>query len=632
MSAAVLSARAVSLSYGSEKILDEASLVIHEGERVGLLGRNGCGKSTFLKIVADVNPPDSGEVIRRRDLMMGYLPQVFDLDEDRTVHANILEGARRILEWVAEYETAPPDSARSAELLGHIDHADGWDLEHRIKSLMSHLSTPAPDRLVSELSGGEKRRVALCRALLEQPDFLILDEPTNHLDTESITWLEDFLRRYPGACLFVTHDRYFLDRVATRIVELTRGKFIAYEGNYTDYLSARAERVASEDMQEHKRQRFLQRELEWVRRGPKARRTKSRDRIDRYYQIAADKGPEQEMDVELLIPPAPKLANRVVDLMDVTATVPGGRTLFSGLTFKLAAAERIGIVGRNGLGKTTLLRMILGEVAPAAGTVEIGARTEINYVDQSKLMLDDEKTVWQEVGQGSEWVKLGEESVTLRAWLRRFLFTEERLNTKIRLLSGGERSRVMLAKILRRGGNLLILDEPTNDLDLATLRVLEEALATFGGSVLAVSHDRYFLNRICTGILAFEGDGVVRYCAGNYDYYLEMRERGETPPAAPDPKLTQRTGSSSAGPAPAPTPKGRKLKWKEERELETIEADILVAETEVTRIEALFAGADFYEKHRNDWHTQEALLASAKHKVAHLYARWAELEGIKAGK
>jgi ATP-binding cassette subfamily F protein uup len=627
MSVAVLSARAVSLSYGSEKILDEASLVIHEGERVGLLGRNGCGKSTFLKIVAAENPPDSGEVIRRRDLMTGYLPQVFDLDGARTVHANILDGASRILQWIAEYETAPPDSARSAELLGHIDHADGWDLEHRIKSLMSHLGTPPPDRLVSGLSGGEKRRVALCRALLEQPDFLILDEPTNHLDTESITWLEDFLRRYPGACLFVTHDRYFLDRVATRIVELTRGKFIAYDGNYTDYLAARAERQASEDLQEHKRQRFLQRELEWVRRGPKARRTKSRDRIDRYYQIAADKGPEQDMDVELLIPPAPKLANRVVDLLDVTATI-AGRTLFSQLTFKLAAGERIGIVGRNGLGKTTLLRMILGEFAPAAGQVEIGSRTEINYVDQSKLLLDDEKTVWQEVGQGSEWVKLGEESISLRAWLRRFLFTEERLNTKVRLLSGGERSRVMLAKILRRGGNLLILDEPTNDLDLATLRVLEEALATFAGSVLAVSHDRYFLNRICTGILAFEGEGKVRYCPGNYDYYLEMREREARTPLEP----TLERELEPPIPAPAVAPKGRKLKWKEERELETIEADILAAETEVTRLEAEFASADFYEKHRHDWNTQEALLATAKHKVARLYARWAELEGIKAGK
>jgi len=623
MSAAVLSARSVSLSYGAEKILDESSLVIHEGERVGLLGRNGSGKSSFLKIVAGVMPPDSGEIIRRRDLMTGYLPQVFDLDGDRTVHANILEGARRILEWIAEYEAAPADSTRGAELLGRIDHADGWDLEHRIKSLMTHLNTPEPHRLVSGLSGGEKRRVALCRALIEQPDFLILDEPTNHLDTESITWLEDFLRRYPGACLFVTHDRYFLDRVATRIVELARGKFIGYDGNYTDYLTARAERAASEDMQEHKRQRFLQRELEWVRRGPRARRTKSRDRIDRYHEAAAQKGPEQELDVELLIPTAPKLANRVVDLLDVTARV-GERTLFSGLTFKLAAGERIGIVGRNGLGKTTLLRMILGEIPPAAGVVEIGARTEINYVDQSKLLLDDEKTLWQEVGQGSEWVKLGEESITLRAWLRRFLFTEERLNTKIRLLSGGERSRVMLAKILRRGGNLLILDEPTNDLDLATLRVLEEALATFGGSVLAVSHDRYFLNRICTGILAFEGEGLVRYFVGNYDYYLEMREREGSPAQSPQPE--------PAKPAAAPAGKGRKLKWKEERELETIEQTILVAETEVTTLEAQFAEPDFYEKHRADWHTQEARLEAARKRVAHLYARWAELEGIKAGK
>jgi ATP-binding cassette subfamily F protein uup len=620
---AVFSARSVSVSYGAQRILDESALVVHEGERVGLLGRNGSGKSTFLKIVAGTMQPDSGEIIRRRDLMTGYLPQVFDLDGERTVHANILEGARRILEWIAEYEAEPANEARGTELLGWIDHAGGWELEHRIKSLITHLHAPEPDRLVRDLSGGEKRRVALCRALIEQPDFLILDEPTNHLDTESITWLEDFLRRYPGACLFVTHDRYFLDRVATRIVELSRGKFTGYEGNYTDYLAARAERAASEDMQEHKRQRFLQRELEWVRRGPRARRTKSRDRIDRYYQIAAEEGPEKEMDVELLIPTAPKLANRVVDLLDVTAKV-GTQTLFSGLTFKLAAGERIGIVGRNGLGKTTLLRMILGEVPPAAGEVEIGARTEINYVDQSKLLLDNEKTVWQEVGAGSEWVKLGEESITLRAWLRRFLFTEDRLNMKIGLLSGGERSRVMLAKILRRGGNLLILDEPTNDLDLATLRVLEEALATFGGSVLAVSHDRYFLNRICTGILAFEGDGLVRYCVGSYDYYLEMREREARPP------LEIEAPEKAA--SPAPSPKGRKLKWKEERELETIEQTILAAETEVTRLETLFAEPDFFEKHRSDLQTLEGNLEGARKRVATLYARWAELEGIKAGK
>jgi ATP-binding cassette subfamily F protein uup len=623
---AVFSARSISVSYGAQTILDESALVVHEGERVGLLGRNGSGKSTFLKIVAGVMQPDSGEIIRRRDLMTGYLPQVFDLDAERTVRANILEGAGRILEWIAEYESDPaPTDARGAELLAWIDHAGGWELEHRIKSLITHLHAPEPGRLVRDLSGGEKRRVALCRALIEQPDFLILDEPTNHLDTESITWLEDFLRRYPGACLFVTHDRYFLDRVTTRIVELARGKFIGYDGNYTDYLSARAERAASEDLQEHKRQRFLQRELEWVRRGPRARRTKSRDRIDRYYQIAAEDGPEKELDVDLLIPTAPKLANRVVDLIDVTARVGADRILFSGLTFKLAAGERIGIVGRNGLGKTTLLRMILGEIAPAAGQVEIGARTEINYVDQSKLLLDDEKTIWEEVGAGSEWVKLGEESITLRAWLRRFLFTEDRLNTKIRLLSGGERSRVMLAKILRRGGNLLILDEPTNDLDLATLRVLEEALAGFGGCVLAVSHDRYFLNRICTGILAFEGEGQVRYCPGSYDYYLEMREREASQTGAfPE----QPSRGTVAAPA-APAPKGRKLKWKEERELEAMEETILAAENEVARLETLFAEPDFFEKHQGDLPSLQANLDAAHKRVAELYARWAELEGIK---
>jgi ATP-binding cassette subfamily F protein uup len=619
---AVFSARAVSVSYGAQKVLDDASVVVQEGERVGLLGRNGAGKSTFLKLVAGTMEPDSGEIIRRRDLMTGYLPQVFELDGARTVHANIMEGARRILEWMAEYETANVESARASELLERIDHAGGWELEHRIKSLVSHLHAPPEDRLVGDLSGGEKRRVALCRALIEQPDFLILDEPTNHLDTESITWLEDFLRRYPGACLFVTHDRYFLDRVTTRIVELQRGKFVGYEGNYTDYLVARAERAASEEMQEHKRQRFLQRELEWVRRGPKARRTKSRDRIDRYYQIAAEEGPEKELDVDLLIPPAPKLANRVVDLLDVTAKV-GERTLFSGLTFKLEAGERIGIVGRNGLGKTTLLRIILGEVAPAAGEVLVGARTEINYVDQSKLMLDDEKTIWQEVGAGSEWVKLGEESISLRAWLRRFLFSEERLNTKIRLLSGGERSRVMLAKILRRGGNLLILDEPTNDLDLATLRVLEEALATFGGSVLAVSHDRYFLNRICTGILAFEGEGRVRYLPGSYDYYLEMREREGG-------KFESAAEAAPAKTAAAPAGKPRKMKWKEERELEGMEAGILSAEDEVARLERIFAEPDFYTRPRNDIEAKQGELDAARKRVAHLYARWTELEAMKA--
>ncbi|MDP9292229.1 MAG: ATP-binding cassette domain-containing protein, partial [Verrucomicrobiota bacterium] len=422
----IASAAGLIVRYSTQTVLDRASLTILEGERVGLVGRNGSGKSTFLQIAAGVLPPDAGEFSPRRDLVTGYMPQQFALDESTTVHENILAGAQRMLDWLAEYETLPPESARSGLVLDQINHFDGWNLEHRANSLITNLHAPAPERMVSTLSGGEKRRVALCRALLAQPDFLILDEPTNHLDTGSIEWLEDFLSRYVGTCLFVTHDRYFLDRIATRIVELSRGEFRSYDGNYTDYLLARAERDAVEELQEHKRQRFLKRELAWVRKGPRARRTKSVDRIDRYFEMAAQDAPEAELDVDLIIPTAPKLANRVIELCDVGMQL-GGRTLFENLSLDLAAGERLGVVGRNGLGKSTLLKIMLGQLAPTSGEVKTGARTEINYVDQNRLLLDDAKSVWEEVGEGGEHVKLGEESITLRAYLRRFLFTEDRI-------------------------------------------------------------------------------------------------------------------------------------------------------------------------------------------------------------
>src|SRR3954447_12910033 len=531
---AIASANELVVRFGNQVVLDRATISIVEGERVGLVGRNGTGKSTFLQIAAGVMQPDAGDLVTRRDLVTGYMPQMFELDEDATVHANILAGAQRILDLIAEYERVPPESARSAEVLDQITHFDGWNLEHRAKSLITNLHAPDPERVVRQLSGGEKRRVALCRALLARPDFLILDEPTNHLDTESIEWLEDFLARYSGTCLFVTHDRYFLDRIATRVVELSRGKFYSYAGNYTDYLLARAERAAVEEMQEHKRQKFLKRELAWVRKAPRARRTKSVDRVERYFEMAAQEAAETELDVELIIPTPPKLANRIIELRDVSVEL-GGRTLFQHVNLNLTAGERLGVVGRNGLGKSSLLKVILRELPAASGAVEIGARTQINYVDQNRLLLDDEKTVWQEVGTGGEHVTLGDQSITLRAYLRRFLFSEERINTKISQLSGGERSRVLLAKILKRGGNVLMLDEPTNDLDLGTLRLLEEALVAFGGCVIVVSHDRYFLNRVCNSILAFEGEGRVVYYVGNYDYYLERR--GAVSPV-PDSKPT----------------------------------------------------------------------------------------------
>jgi ATP-binding cassette subfamily F protein uup len=605
-------------------VLDHASITILEGERVGLVGRNGSGKSTFLQIAAGAMRPDAGELKRRRDLVVGYMPQMFALDEAATVHANILAGAQRILDLIHEFESASPGSARSGILLGQIEHFDGWNLEHRIKSLITNLHAPDPERTVSTLSGGEKRRVALCRALLARPDFLILDEPTNHLDTSSIEWLEDFLARYNGTCLFVTHDRYFLDRVATRMVELSRGKFSSYPGNYTDYLLARAERAAVEEMQEHKRQKFLKRELAWVRKAPRARRTKSVDRVDRYFEMVAREGPEAELDADLIIPPAPKLANRVIELREVSLKL-GGRCLIDNLSLNLAAGERLGIVGRNGLGKSTLLKIMLGQVEPTTGVVAIGARTEINYVDQNRRLLDDAKTVWEEVGEGREFVRLGEENITLRGYLRRFLFAEERINTKIDQLSGGERSRVLLAKILKRGGNVLILDEPTNDLDLGTLRLLEEALVAFKGNVIVVSHDRYFLNRVCTSILAFEGDGVVTYAVGNYDYYLEKSVVAGIGDPAPSVNTAAPRARMSA---PDDKPKPRKLKWKEARELEGMEAAILAAEDEVVRLEAIFSAPDFYATHASDWQELDAGLGAAREEVARLYARWEELSAI----
>ncbi|HWX15073.1 MAG TPA: ATP-binding cassette domain-containing protein [Chthoniobacterales bacterium] len=542
-------------------------------------------------------------------------------------HANILSGAQRILDLIAEYERVPGDSPLSATLLDQITQADGWSLEHRIKSLITNLHAPESDRIVDTLSGGERRRVALCRALLARPDFLILDEPTNHLDTGSIEWLEEFLARYAGTCLFVTHDRYFLDRVATRIVELSRGQFTSYDGNYTDYLLARVQRKAVEEAQEHQRQKFLKRELQWVRRAPRARRTKSVDRVERYFEMAAQEAPEAELDVELIIPTPPKLANRIIELRDVSVEL-GGRTLFQHVNLNLVARERLGVVGRNGLGKSSLLKVILQELSAAGGVVEIGARTQINYVDQNRLLLDDEKTVWEEVGSGGEQVTLGEQSITLRAYLRRFLFSEDRINTKISQLSGGERSRVLLAKILKRGGNVLTLDEPTNDLDLGTLRLLEEALVAFGGCVIVVSHDRYFLNRVCTSILAFEGEGRVSYSVGNYDYYLERREalasaRDSNPAPAP-PRV--------AAVAQAKSGKGKpgKLKWKEEREWESMEANILSAENEVSDLEAAFAAPDFYAKPRAEIFDLETQLKTARDKVAHLYARWHELELLQS--
>ena len=498
-------------------------------------------------------------------------------------------------------------------------------MENRIETAMHSLNVPEKHRAIDTLSGGEKRRVALCKAIISRPDFLILDEPTNHLDTQSIEWVEEYLANYSGACLFVTHDRYFLDSIANRIVELANGECYSHDGNYDDFLLDKAEREAQLETEERKRNSFLRRELAWVRRGARARRTKAKSRLNAYFEAVEQKGPEVIEDVELIIPPPSGLGTTVLNLNNVGMEL-GGKKLFEELDFKFDRKRKLGIIGRNGLGKTTLLRIILGELQSAKGEVMVGERTAFNYIDQSRVALNDENTVVQELGEGREWIMFGEEKMKVWTYLRRFLFADDRMNTKVGKLSGGERSRLLLAKVLKNGGNFLILDEPTNDLDLTTLRILEEALIAFNGCVIAVSHDRYFLNRVCNGILAFEGDGKVHFSEGDYDYYIEKRKARDANESATINTLAAQKKQETQVKA-----RTNKLKWKDAKELETIEQDILKAEAEVERIEKIFASHDFYEKHGDEMIQLTAELSAAKTNVDRFYKRWHELDEIRSG-
>ncbi|HTV76065.1 MAG TPA: ATP-binding cassette domain-containing protein, partial [Candidatus Baltobacteraceae bacterium] len=423
---------------------------------------------------------------------------------------------------------------------------------------------------------------------------------------------------------------YFLDRVVKRMIELSDGKFFSHEGNYTDYLVARAERQAADATIEHKRQMFLKKELAWVRQGPRAQRSKQKNRFERYYEEEAKAGPVIEEAVELCIPPPPQLGNRTVELSNVGMTI-GGKRLFSGFNYEFENGRRVGVCGRNGLGKTTLLKVIIGQAPPTEGAVKTGPLTKFNYVDQGRLQLNEERSVLEEVSDGREFVQWGEAKISVRAYLKRFLFADDRLTTLVKKLSGGERSRLTLARILKNSGNFLILDEPTNDLDLSTLRVLEEALIAFPGVVLVVSHDRYFLNRVCTNILAFEGDGQIHHSVGDYDYYLEKKQRTLLRAAATTSAV--RSANKSVAPPRAIEPKPakpRKLSFNEARELESIESAIHAAESEVARIEGLFADPEFFRKHALQTNQLTADLDAVKEKVQNLYARWEELEAVKS--
>ncbi|NOS70946.1 MAG: ABC-F family ATP-binding cassette domain-containing protein [Verrucomicrobia bacterium] len=625
----IISASEVTVRYGARAVLDAATLAIDESDRIGLVGRNGCGKTTFLKLLAGVQAPDIGDVSRRRDLVVSYLPQDFMLDATKSVAENIRDGAKPVLDLIAEFESLPHDSKRHEELEHRIQALEGWTLDQRIETAMSHLNCPAGDRRVDTLSGGEKRRVAMCRAIVSLPDFLILDEPTNHLDPESIDWVADFLDEFHGSFLVVTHDRYFLDRVAKRMVELYDGKFWSQNGNYTDYLLAKAERQEADATIEHKRQMFLKKELAWVRQGPRAQRSKQKDRFERYYDEAAKDGLVIEEDMELVIPPPPQLGNRTVEVSNLGMTL-GGKKLFSGFNYTFENGQRIGVCGRNGLGKTTMLKAIIGQLPPTEGTVKIGQLTKFNYVDQGRLQLNEERSVLDEASDGTEFVIWGDSKISVRSYLKRFLFADDRITTQVKKLSGGERSRLLLAKILKCGGNFLILDEPTNDLDLPTLRVLEEALIAFPGMVLVVSHDRYFLNRVCTNILAFEGDGKIAHSVGDYDYYLEKKERVAKDAARQAAAFLSASKSAPTQTAKPSGPKSRKLSFKEQRELDGMEAQIHAVEADVVRIESLFADPELFRKNAAKVNALTGELDAAKENVTKLYARWEELEAIRS--
>jgi ATP-binding cassette ChvD family protein len=519
------------------QIIRDISLSFFPGAKIGVLGLNGSGKSTLLRIMAGIDTDIDGEARPQPGIKIGYLPQEPELDPSKDVRGNVEEGVAetkalvdRFNEISEKFAEPMADDEMNAlleeqgKLQDAIDAAGAWELERKLEIAADALRLPPWDADVTKLSGGEKRRVALCRLLLSQPDMLLLDEPTNHLDAESVAWLERFLDEYPSTVIAVTHDRYFLDNVAGWILELDRGHGIPWEGNYSSWLDQKEKRLANEEASEKARRKAMQAELEWVRSNPKGRHAKSKARLRQFEEIASSNYQKRNETNEIYIPPGPRLGDVVLEVENLRKSF-GDKLLIDDLSFQLPPGGIVGVIGPNGAGKTTFFRMITGEQQPDAGSIRLGDTVRLASVDQSRDSLDDSKTVWEEISDGQDLIKVGNYETPSRRYVGRFNFRGAEQQQKIGLLSGGERNRVHLAKMLRSGGNLLLLDEPTNDLDVETLRALEQALLEFPGSAIVISHDRWFLDRICTHILAFEGDSVVTWFAGNYADYEEDRKR-----------------------------------------------------------------------------------------------------------
>ncbi len=607
----ILTVLGLEKSFGTRRVLDGVSLSVHEGDRIGVIGRNGSGKSTLLKMAVAARrgvgldederrqlEPDGGTITWRRDLTLEYVAQEPRLEPDRTV--------------------------------GELCARGGEVPDHEVHTLAAALDLPPLEATLGTLSIGQRRRVALARALLGKADVLALDEPTNHLDADTVAWLEDRLEGWPGALLLVTHDRYFLDRVATRIVEMDRGSLYGHDGDYSSFLVRQAERLSNEARSEHERAMFVRREIEWIRRRPPARTTKARARVERFEAaVAAKPGLLDHLPgaMALRLPTGGRLGRTILDLKRVSRTI-GGKVLFKDLTLTLKAGDRIGIVGKNGAGKTTLIRTILGEAEPDAGEVVLGLNTKPSYLEQGRSDLREDATVLEEVAEGHDHVMLEDGPMHVRSFLRMMQFADATADTPIGKLSGGERNRVQLARLLRRGGNLLVLDEPTNDLDLLTLGSLEAALGAFPGCVLVVSHERWFLDRVATGILAFEGDGKVTFHEGDYSAYEARRQDALE-------QVTQNARTAQPGRAERGTEarveariRPRKLSFKEKHELSSIEHSITAAETRVTELEATLSDPAVFKDRAAEIPTLVAALDAARLEVERLYARWAELDAI----
>ena len=519
-----------------KKVLNNIYLSFFYGAKIGIVGMNGAGKSTLLKIIAGVEQNYEGNVVFSPGYSVGYLEQDPQLDPEKTVREVVQEGVQPIVDMLAEFDKvnesfADPNAdfdtliARQGELQEKLDQCDAWNLDQKLGRAMDALRCPDEDAVVKHLSGCERRRVALCRLLLQQPDILLLDEPTNHLDAESIDWLEQHLHQYAGTVICITHDRYFLDNVAGWILELDRGEGIPWQGNYSSWLEQKTTRMAQEEKQASKRRKTLERELEWVRMAPKARQAKSKARLGAYDKMMNEEQKEREEKLEIFIPNGPRLGNKVINAIDVSKAF-GDRLLFEGMNFMLPPNGIVGIIGPNGAGKTTLFRMIMGQETPTSGTFEVGETAKVGYVDQVHSGIDPEKTVFQQISGGTDFIRVGGREIAARAYLSRFNFTGADQEKKCGVLSGGERNRLHLALTLKSEANVILLDEPTNDLDVNTIRALEEGLENFAGCAVVISHDRWFLDRICTHILAYEGDSRVFWFEGSYsDYEANKRMR-----------------------------------------------------------------------------------------------------------